>query len=301
MKFPLVLAALGLVLFGAGCAPTVSSPTPGGSTGAKYEQNYPAVGVASRFHHAVWSDGKADRCVYELVYPALEPSYAQSEEDYERWDAVNRAIQDVAFAGMVATTTANEYDIQSSAQRYLADCRNDVQDLIKELGEEETSYMSYVQSLGYTTELFQDGLLSLVIQSYSYTGGAHGLPWMTALTIDLPEGERLTLGDFVKTDSLKPFMQQVRRVLLDEWNDALFEAAKTELEGFVEDTSPLTDDQREAFSNLEDFYLTPTGFVFYWNVYDIAPYAAGQQTVFIPYGDVREHLIPDSRLHPLLP
>lgn len=300
MKFPLVSAALGLVLFGAGCTPTVSPPTPEGSSGTTYEQNYPAVGVATRFHHAVWNDGIADRCVYELAYPALEPAYAQSEEDYERWDAVNRVIQDAAFPGVVATTTANEYDIQSSAQRYLADCRNDVQDMIKELGEGESSYMSHVQSLGYTTELFQDGLLSLVLQSYSYTGGAHGLPWMTALTIGLPEGEQLSLGDLVKAESLKPFMQRVRRLLLDEWSDALFERAKTEMEGFVEDTSPITEDQRVTFSNYEDFYLTPTGFVFYWNVYDIAPYAAGQQTVFVPFEDVREQLIPNSRLAPLL-
>lgn len=296
---------MALALAGAGCAPspattqnpTPSVPAPSHRPTVKHE----AAGLATRFYHATWNDGTADRCLYELAYPALEPAYAQDEEDYAVWDKANRAIQDVAFPGIVATTTANEYDFQASAQRYIAECRSELEGLLKEFGDEEMpAYMNYAQSLGYTTQLFQDGLLSLVIQGYSYTGGAHGLPWMTGVTLTLPQGERLVLGDFIKAESLKPFMQRVRRELIKEWDDALFEEAKAELEAFVNDDSPITDDQREALANLEQFYLTPDGFVFYWNVYEVTPYAAGQQTVYIPYNEVRGELLTDAPIAHLI-
>lgn len=306
MKFSSVSGAflLGLALAGTGCAPsTTSTPTPSTSTPTpRPTVNHPAAGLATRFYHATWNDGTTDRCIYELAYPALEPAYAQDEEDYARWDAANRVIQDIAFPGIVATTTANEYDFQASAQRYISECRSDLESLLNESGDEEMpGYMNYAQSLGYTTQLFQDGLLSLVIQGYSYTGGAHGLPWMTGVTLTLPQGERLTLGDLVKEESLKPFMQHVRRELIREWDDALFEEAKMELEAFVNDTSPITDDQRAALADLEQFYLTRDGFVFYWNVYEVTPYAAGQQTVFVPFAEVRDQLITNSAIAPLLP
>jgi hypothetical protein len=291
-----------LTALGAGCAPAAAptgsnSPAPTLALAPTYE----AAGLATRFYHATWNDGSVDRCVYELAYPALEPAYAQSEESYERWDKVNRIIQDVAFPGIVATTTADEYDFQASAQRYLAECRGDLESLLEESGDDEMpAYFNYAQSLSYTTELFQDGLLSLVIQGYSYTGGAHGLPWMTGITVGLEKGERYQLGDFIKAESLKPFMQRIRRQLLDEWDEALFEEARTEIESFVNDGSQIAADQQETFANLEDFYVTPQGFVFYWNVYEIAPYAAGQQTVFVPFDSVRDDLIPNSPLARLL-
>ncbi len=302
MRFSPVFSAtlLGLALAGAGCSTQPASPSIPSVPGARHTPTYEPVGLATRFFHDVWNDGNADRCVYELSYPQLEPSHSQDEEDYERWETANRLIEDVAFPGYVATTTAGEYDIQASAIRYVAECKGELEEITKEVGGESTDYMNYVQSLGFTTQLFQDGLLSLTLQSYSYTGGAHGLPWMTGLTMTLPAGERLSLGDLVKADSLKPFMQRVRGDLLEEWSDALFEAAKIELEAFVDDSSPITADQQATLSNLEDFYLTPTGFVFYWNVYEITPYAAGQQTVYIPFDAVRDMLIADSPIAPLL-
>ncbi|MCC6563895.1 DUF3298 and DUF4163 domain-containing protein [Candidatus Uhrbacteria bacterium] len=306
MRFSPIFSAtlIGLAVAGAGCsAKPGNAPTAGAagtSSAAKFVPSYEAVGLATRVYHKVWSDGEQERCLYELSYPQLEPSYAQDEEAYARWDRANRVIMDAAFPGYVATTTANEYDIQASGERYVAECKGELEDLAKELGEEDTGYMNYVQSLGYTTQLFQDGIVSLAFQNYSYTGGAHGLPWMTGLTMTLPDGKPLALGDIVKEESLKPFMQRVRRDLLAEWGDVLFEEAKTQLEGFVDDSSPITADQQAVFSQLEDFYLTQTGFVFFWNVYEIAPYAAGQQTIFLPFDEVRDLLKANSPIAPLI-
>lgn len=289
------ITAILLVLLGAGCTPaSVATTTP--------KTGHEAAGLASRFFHETWKDTEdTERCLFELMYPQLEPSYAQSEEDYERWDAANRLIQDIAFAGIVATTTENEYDVQSSAIRYIAECKSDIEAQSESDAGEPWDGLRYIQSVGYTAQLFQNGLLSLVIQGYSYTGGAHGLPWMTGLTLTLPEADRLTLGDLIKPEALKPLMQRVRRELLREWKDALFEEAVAEFEAFVNDSSSITDEERDRFSSYEQFYLTPDGLVFYWNVYEITPYAAGQQTVFVPYGEIRDLLAPGSPLAPFLP
>jgi hypothetical protein len=306
MKRLLLTAAL-LAVLGAGCAnvpvdvPGTDDAAPKDATPSVRDDERPHAGLGMNTLFRSWNDGGSDRCVFEIVYPQFQPRYTAGDEDVDRrWDAANRELERAALTGYVPTSTSGAFDTERGADAYIETCRAELEELSTTLGNDETSYMQYVQSVGYDVELLQDGLASIVIHSYSYSGGVHGLPWIHGVTLTVPEGRHLTLGDLVKPEQLKPLMQMTRRQLVDEWSDALFPEAAAALTTFIADTNPITDDELRDFSAYEDFYLTPQGFVFYWNVYDVAPYAAGQQTVTVPYRTVSDWLVPNSPITPLL-
>lgn len=295
----LFFAAALFALLGAGCAKPADLP---GTDDAIPEPTTPVVSGPERPHAALgmktmfrsWNDGGSDRCVFQIVYPQFQPRYVAGMEEDRGWDAANRELERAALTGYVPTSTSGAFDLERGADAYIESCRAELEELATAIGNDETNYMQYVQSMSYDVELLQDGLASVVIHSYAYSGGVHGLPWIHGVTLTVPEGRRLRLGDLVSEDRLKPLMQMVRRELVDDWNDALFPEASAALSAFIADTNPATAEERTAFSAYEDFYLTPTGVVFYWNVYDVAPYAAGQQTVTIPYRTIQDWIKSES-------
>ncbi len=294
MKRLLLSSAL-LGLLGTGCAKPADLP---GTDDAPPMDATPSVSAPERPHASLgmrtvfraWNDGGSDRCVFRIVYPQFQARVRGEAEPDRRWDAANRELERAALTGYVPTSTDGSFDLERGADAYIEQCRAELEELSAALGNDETGYMQYVQSVGYDVELLQDGLASLVIQSYSYSGGAHGLPWLHGVTLTVPEGRRLRLGDLVKPDRLKPLLQMVRRQLVDEWDEALIPEAAAAFSAYVGDANPATDEELRELAAYEDFYLTPNGFVFYWNVYDVAPYAAGQLTVTVPFRTVADWL-----------
>ncbi|KAA0206441.1 DUF3298/DUF4163 domain-containing protein [Candidatus Uhrbacteria bacterium] len=297
MKRIFLLTALALL--GAGCLRPADLP---GTDDAPPADASPSVSVPERPHAALgmrtvfraWNDGGNDRCMFQIVYPQFQPNVRGEDAPDRRWDAANRELERAALIGYVPTSTDGTFDIERGADAYIEQCRTELEELAAALGNDETSYMQYVQSVGYDVELLQDGLASIVMESYAYSGGAHGLPWMHGVSLTIPEGRRLLLGDFIRDEQLKPLMQMVRRQLVDTYEAALIPEAAAAFSAYVEDANPATDEERHELAAYEDFYLTPNGFVFYWNVYDVAPYAAGQLNVTIPYRTVRDWLKPDA-------
>lgn len=247
-----------------------------------------------------WNDGRSDRCVFDVVYPQFEPRYLPGAREATTWVTINRELERAALTGYVPTTTTGAFDLEQGAGTYIETCRAEIEELAAALGD-EAGYVQYIQSVGYGVELLRDELVSLTIQAYSYSGGAHGLPWVQGVTLTIPEGRWLTLGDLVKPEHLKRVIQTARRELRDQWHEALFPEAEAAIAAFVEDASPATDDERETFSRYQQFYLTPEGIVFYWNVYEVAPYAAGHQTVLLPYRSIADWIDPASPIAPLVP
>jgi hypothetical protein len=247
-----------------------------------------------------WNDGDSDRCLFEIIYPQFQPQQTLNGDGDNKWDVANHELERAVLTGYVPTSTDGSFDVTRGADSYIETCRAELEDLSATLGNDEMSYMQYIQSVNYDVELLQDGLASFLIHSYSYSGGAHGLPWIQGETLTVPKGRRVVLGDLVKTERLKSIMQIAQRELRDEWDEALFPEANNALSTFISDTNPMTDEERGNFSSYDRFYLTPQGFVFYWNVYEVAPYAAGHQTVLIPYRTVADWLLPDSPISSLV-
>lgn len=139
-----------------------------------------------------------------------------------------------------------------------------------------SNFPGYQWLLGYQVTYNRGCITSLYSEQYSYLGGAHGLTLRTSDTWNFKNGQRLTLADFWNV----PFLDIRQRASLLQSIERQIQKRLLETPGsYFEDYPVLL---RQSFRP-ESFYLVPAGIVFYYQLYDIAPYASG---------------IPEFLLHP---
>ncbi|WOV83290.1 DUF3298 and DUF4163 domain-containing protein [Sporosarcina jeotgali] len=126
-------------------------------------------------------------------------------------------------------------------------------------------------------------MLSLTLIAYSFTGGAHGMTVVKALTFETQTGKRVFLYDLLGSqDFEKPLSDRIR-AKIDEWGVELLDP-------------PFTVIRRD-----QDFYLADTSLVIYFQLYEITPYVWGFPYFPIALKDI-ENLVPaESPLQRFIP
>ena len=133
-----------------------------------------------------------------------------------------------------------------------------------------------------------NNLLCFYIESYAFTGGAHGLQSRDYIVTNLESGKVIGLSDLFTGD---------------------YEPALTSmLTSKIRSTGKIPDEQKLSASGYfvdeikpsSNFYITRNGIGFYYNHYEIAPYVNGPTDLFIPYSEVRKLLKPDGPLKGLM-
>jgi hypothetical protein len=100
----------------------------------------------------------------------------------------------------------------------------------------------------------------------------------------------------VKPEPVREFYQRVSALLLKNNRDLIFEESAKDIEQFLDDRKPTTtQSQHEQYGRLKNWYLVEDGIVFFYNPYEIAPYAAGIQEVRIPFTDWDDLAQPNVR------
>ncbi|WP_186564621.1 DUF3298 and DUF4163 domain-containing protein [Lawsonibacter celer] len=134
-------------------------------------------------------------------------------------------------------------------------------------------FRSWEARLTYSVTYQQDGLLSLYLDAYEYTGGAHGLTVRHGDTWQVPEGTPRALHTFFPPHS--------------RWRRQIFSEICRQIESRVKAGDSLFADDWEhrlapAFDP-EHFYLTSEGISVFFPLYSIAPYAEGIPAFPIPF------------------
>ena len=129
----------------------------------------------------------------------------------------------------------------------------------------------------YNIELNKNGLLSLTLQKYMYTGGAHGIPYKDSYLFDLKTSTQYNLTSiFGKNFDYITFLNtKINHIIAtsDEWNNNDSINFKT-------------------VSDYTAFYLTDDKLVIHFPVYELGPYVIGSPHFEIPLREVYEHLNP---------
>jgi len=130
-----------------------------------------------------------------------------------------------------------------------------------------------------------NNLLSVLNISYEYTGGAHPVSYWASETFDVRTGKLLTLSDIFGLSN-EEALERVYETVISQ-----IEATKDEENNYY------FEDYEENVKNYyseNDFILGPNGIIFYYQLYTIAPYAAGIQTFELPYdkADVGIEILP---------
>ncbi len=138
--------------------------------------------------------------------------------------------------------------------------------------------------LDVNTEVVQysSDVTSLVFTIYNYSGGAHGTSAYQTYTFDLAAGQLVTLEDLFQPNS--NFLAVI---------DPLVEQALKTQVGDMLDPTWLQQGTGENPENYRHFALSADALTFYFDQYQVAPGAAGTQSVSIPLSALGDVLAPE--------
>lgn len=126
--------------------------------------------------------------------------------------------------------------------------------------------------------------VSYIFTIYADTLGAHGNMFFKTFPFDSSAGELLSLGDLFA--SRTPYLEMLSTMSRALLPDVIGEAADARM--IASGTAP----EEENFSN---FFLDNQNLVLLFPPYQVAPYAAGPQTLRIPLSDLSSILKPEYR------
>lgn len=131
---------------------------------------------------------------------------------------------------------------------------------------------------GFDIKLLNDSFLSLLLNHYEFTGGAHGNFHSMGYTFDLSNGEILRLENIIDANSLQKITDLCEQKILELANTETLTDA-----GLLEDKLEL---------NLEqDFFLLKDALVFQFDPYEIAPFSMGNIEVILNFDEIKNYII----------
>jgi hypothetical protein len=171
------------------------------------------------------------------------------------------------------------------ARRLVEDYKNDylgMHEYVQEEGLDRSATLNwyYAETLMAESVPFRSTrLLKIRRTQERYTGGAHGV-WTTQyFMIDPEQKKRITLAEVVKASEFPTLNRRIEeelRKLAD-----LPPGTPLSEGGFFEDQVEIPD----------NFFLSPQGLGFHWNLYEIAPYVMGSIEAEIPFEQIQDILI----------
>lgn len=216
-------------------------------------------------------------------------TYAAKSSDIKLRDSLNNFLVS-AFFGDKYIKMKPEEAIKKYTEKYINDYRNDLEPMYKKDEQEQEQeegmnlegWYSFYRSVEGRVKNYFKHLLVYRIDYNEYTGGAHGIYMATFLNMDLHTLSPVRLDDLFAND----YKEALTDLL---WNQLMADNKVTTRQE-LEDIGYATTGELVP---TENFYLTPQGITFYYNVYDIAPYVMGPIEITLPY-EIMQHLLKDD-------
>lgn len=164
--------------------------------------------------------------------------------------------------------------------------RGDVEEFCPSGQEADESLAGWVCRFGYDSEYesftqYSGKILSVRLETYMYTGGAHGDTVVEFINYDLQSGEKFDWRDTFVSDS--DYLVRIAEYAKTELRQKLLEGeyTMTEEEWIETGSMPSPENYNTNVGFSEDALLVV------YQSYQVAPYALGQITVLIPYDKLR--------------
>jgi len=131
-------------------------------------------------------------------------------------------------------------------------------------------------------------ILSLECYNYGFTGGAHGLSVSKFRVIDMKDGHQIRLDEIFRADYHNDLRDIINIAARNRYN--------------LDRNQSLTDAgfNNELIDAGPNFYITKDGIGFYYNQYEIAPFALGPIDIFINFQELKRILNPESPVSRLI-
>ena len=171
--------------------------------------------------------------------------------------------------------TENEEMKNISREQFVARYQTAFEEDKKEVKETPSFGISHSMWTDFIAQ--KEKLATFAISFYDYEGGAHGIEGNRYFTIDLTTRHILTLNDLFNEKDLP----KVKTLLWEQYNNI-----NKEYEPVI---------GADGFNLSNNIYLDSRGVHFIYDVYEIAPYAAGEQDLLLYFGQLEELFKPEFK------
>ena len=147
-------------------------------------------------------------------------------------------------------------------------------------------WSEYFIESSYDPTRLDQSVLSLFINTSSYSGGTHPSLETDSVTYDLQSGDVIFLDDLLTPDCTTERLYQLLLNRLENQAEELY----------YDYADALSDRFTESLHSIQNWYLSTTGLCFHFAPYDIAPYSSGTIIAELPYstlsGILKERYFP---------
>lgn len=213
------------------------------------------IGVETGHYYDYYWDDVFDNITASVKYPYMN----LSDEDKKAYPELEQAVTQLMEERKESCLKLYSEAIQTGAGYFTED---------REYAD------SFEVSETVTVRRADTRVLSLMLDGYYYVGGAHGYPYNMGAAFDTETGKRLALTNVITDMELLP--EAVEKELETFWD----------MEYFYENLDMATFFQ-EYLDDVQ-WVLDYHGITFYFNPYEIAPYASGISNVTISFADYPE-------------
>ena len=199
----------------------------------------------------------------------LLPCYADRQ--------VNEAIFEQISEMLGGSYEGSYADVDSMARHYLAT-------YMREMGEERADFdaeMGFERSLTVERTYETNQFVTINVQMYQYSGGAHGGTLCYGLTFRKSDGRRMgmnVLNNLVGDEEWTSMQKEGLMEYFDVKTDSALQDCLLDVETYL-----IPNPQYEP-------YLSEKGMEFVYQQYEIAPYAAGLPSYTVPYNRLGKYL-----------
>ncbi len=190
---------------------------------------------------------------------------------------IKRLIAEQLFK--MPTSTDVQIMLKQSRDDYFESYRNTFADEKETEILENPFFRNSNNDLGCSVNSETKRLICLQFVFYEYSGGAHGITGISFINADKLEKKVIKIEDVL----LNPGSLQLLRIL-----ESRFRIQSGAPPGRKLSELGLFEDRIMKLS--DNFYIEEKGIGFFYNQYEIAPYAAGPIDIFVPYSDLKGHL-----------
>ena len=254
-------------------------------TGKAYYEHSPYKHIFEEEEVFLGNDVSSPFCDFSIDYTYL------NEDNDSVAMLINRKIQQ-EFLGEEYSTITPEMAVDSFKNVHLADYSREIgilyQNEKKEFGTNEgfPAWYNRTYSLVTFIEEGHEGVINASANYFVDMGGAHHNQWSRWMNFDTMSGKQLTLEEVF----LPSAKTHIEKLLLDMLICMQAEQYSEENITSLEDLQKLGFLQMTNMYIPDNFLLGKEAVLFLFNRYDIAPYAAGEIIIEVPYEKIRFYL-----------
>lgn len=181
-------------------------------------------------------------------------------------------------------------DIERELDKLVSQFKQEASSTSTDLVDLPSTVKSYVQG-GYTVEYENERLISLLFKAEWYMrGAAHPYHTVHTYIFDKKLGRLVTLQDmFMPSSGYLAYLSTYA------YNDLLRQSKEGD-KGFTHDEETVKEGTEAALENFKHVLPVRNGLMFYFDEYQVAPYAAGPQQVVVPYEKLKQYVEPSGIL-----